>query len=140
MHHQDLKSISTSHTNFSFKKSNVHQSQSALSPQGDLRQRRFNTSYDDDEEQQANLAFADESCSLMSDNDLIVPVIGGLQSRQSSYTSHLSRLSYSSHSDMPFKVDLDTADQKISSPSKDFDEQTIHNQTSLFLNEVRLDE
>lgn len=97
-------------------------------------------SYDEEQEQRStNLPFADDesgSLSPMSDQDLIVPVVSGLlDSRQSSYTSHLSRLSYSSHSELPFKLDSAAAE----SPSREgFDVQTnlIHNQTVLFQNEV----
>lgn len=146
--HQD--SISTSHhTNYPFE-INVHQSsQSALSSTTDLRKRRINSnkiknnsfvSFNENEEQpQTILPFADDESEIQitENDDLIVPVVSGLQSRQSSYTSHLSRLSYSSHSELPFKLGLETVDQK--SPSKDdFDVQNIHNQTFLFQNEVSL--
>lgn len=100
---------------------------------------------DEDEEPQPTiLPFADETNSItpLSDDGLIVPVHSGLQSRQSSYTSHSSRLSYSSHNELLFKLatNLEIADQN--SPSKvydNFDEKNKHNQTSLFLNEVKND-
>ena len=100
-------------------------------------------SYDEEQERRAtNLPFADDesgSVTPISERDLIVPVISGLLgSRQSSYTSHLSRLSYSSHSELPFRLDSVAADQ--ASPSGeglDVQSDLMHNQTSLFQNGVR---
>lgn len=99
-------------------------------------------SYDEEQEQRAtNLPFADDesgSVTPISERDLIVPVLGGLlESRQSSYTSHLSRLSYSSHSELPFKLESTAADTE-SPDREDFDVQTslIHNQSALFQSEV----
>lgn len=100
-------------------------------------------SYDEEHEQRAtNLPFADDesgSISPISEHDLIVPVIGGLlESRQSSYTSHLSRLSYSSHSELPFRLGESTVADTESPDREGFDVQTnlIHNQNSLFQSEV----
>lgn len=138
-----------------------------IHPQTDLRQRRIGSlqgvqeadastagqsgrpagrhhfmSYDEEQEQRAtNLPFADDesgSVTPISERDLIVPVLGGLlESRQSSYTSHLSRLSYSSHSELPFKLESTAADTE-SPDREDFDVQTslIHNQSALFQSEV----
>jgi hypothetical protein len=51
-----------------------------------------------------HLPFADDSgaASPLSDEQgLAIPVVSALHSRHSSYTSHLSRISYNSHADLP---------------------------------------